>query len=283
LLAVTAPTDFSASVAGGSLGGWVSGRGDPVLVLHGGPGLSDYTEGLSDELKSAFTVYRCQQRGLPPSTLEGPFDISTHVDDALAVFDANDLDQVWLVGHSWGGHLALFFASLHPERCRGILCVDPQGAVGDGGEADLAANVTARLTPEARARAMELDQRATDGEESEQDAAEGLRLIWPGYFADPASAPPMPDIDLSVECFTQTVNSVNLHLDQQTLAKALPSITVPASFVLGAQSPIPPIHGYRTANLLPSAFVHEIDDCGHFVWMEQPGVTLQALRRLSGV
>jgi pimeloyl-ACP methyl ester carboxylesterase len=57
---------------------------------------------------------------------------------------------------------------------------------------------------------------------------------------------------------------------------------MPVAFVLGAQSPIPPIHGYRTANLIPGAFVHEVDDCGHMVWIEPPGMTLRALRQLTG-
>jgi proline iminopeptidase len=268
--------DFDVPVAGGSLGGWVSGSGDPVLLLHGGPGVSDYTKGLAEEIETRFTVYRYQQRGLAPSTLEGPFEVATHVDDALAVLNANNLEQAWLVGHSWGGHLALFVASLHPDRCRGVLCIDPQGAVGDGGGRDLETNVLARLTPEDRERAMA-------SEESGEDAVEGLRLIWPGYFADPESAPPMPDIDLSVECFDQTVASINRHFEEQTLAKALPQLTIPVTFVLGAQSPIPPIHGYRTANLIPGAYVHEVDDCGHFVWMERPGVTFDALRQLTGI
>jgi pimeloyl-ACP methyl ester carboxylesterase len=103
--------------------------------------------------------------------------------------------------------LALFFASLYPDRCRGVLCLDPLGAVGDGGEGDLEANLEARLTPEARERAEELDRRAMAGEGAKGDAVEGLRLVWPGYFADPASAPPMPDLDLSVECYSQTLDS----------------------------------------------------------------------------
>jgi pimeloyl-ACP methyl ester carboxylesterase len=276
------PADFDAPVAGGALGGWVTGRGDPVLVLHGGPGLSDYTDALADELNTMFTVYRYQQRGLPPSALEGPFHIARHVDDALAVLNANGLDKAWLVGHSWGGHLALFFASQHPDRCRGVLCLDPLGAVGDGGEGDLEANLGARLTTEAQERAEDLDRRAMAGEGTKEDAVEGLRLVWPGYFADPASAPPMPDLDLSIECYSQTFDSIHQHLDEQTLAQALPLVTVPVAFVLGAQSPIPPIHGYRTANLIPGAFVHEVDACGHMVWLERPGVTLQALRQLSG-
>jgi pimeloyl-ACP methyl ester carboxylesterase len=275
--------EFSVPVDGGTLGGWVAGQGDPALVLHGGPGLSDATSGLADELSGAFTVYRYQQRGLSPSSADGPFTVETHVADAIAVLDANHLHQVWLVGHSWGGHLALFLVSLYPEPFRGVLVLDPLGAVGDGGEHDLDVNLGARLSPEARERARALDERAMAGEGSNTDAVEGLRLAWPGYFADPASAPPMPELDLSIDCYSQTFDSIHQHLNQKTLMKALPLVTVPVAFVLGAQSPIPPLHGYRTANLIPGALVHEVEECGHFVWMEQPGATLQALRQLTGL
>jgi hypothetical protein len=59
-----------------------------VLVVHGGPGLSDYTAPLAAELEDAFGVIRYQQRGLAPSTTSGPFGISEHVADAIAVLDA---------------------------------------------------------------------------------------------------------------------------------------------------------------------------------------------------
>ena len=48
------------------------------LILHGGPGMSDYTSSLADELVEEFTVYRYQQRGLAPSTTDGPFTVETH-------------------------------------------------------------------------------------------------------------------------------------------------------------------------------------------------------------
>ncbi len=43
---------FMAAVSEGTLGGWVSGEGRPVLLLHGGPGLSfSYLGGLAPELQ----------------------------------------------------------------------------------------------------------------------------------------------------------------------------------------------------------------------------------------
>ena len=79
---------FTASVPGGVITASQTGSGAPVLLLHGGPGLSDYTAPLAAELDDAFTVIRFQQRGLEPSTTSGPFDIGRHVADAVAVLDA---------------------------------------------------------------------------------------------------------------------------------------------------------------------------------------------------
>jgi len=41
-----------------------------------------------------------QQRGLPPSSVDGPFTVEQHLADAAAVLDARDADRVVVVGHS---------------------------------------------------------------------------------------------------------------------------------------------------------------------------------------
>src|SRR5580658_760402 len=66
------PGEIRARVPEGSITGWLAGDGPPVLVLHGGPGLSDYTAPLAAELTDAFGVIRYQQRGLAPSVTSGP-------------------------------------------------------------------------------------------------------------------------------------------------------------------------------------------------------------------
>ena len=53
----------------GQLGGWNTGGGAPVLVLHEGPGLSfNYLEELIDDIGSGFEVATYQQRGPAPSS-----------------------------------------------------------------------------------------------------------------------------------------------------------------------------------------------------------------------
>ena len=68
--------------AGPIAGSW-SGEGDDLLLLHGGPGLSDYMDLVEGETAGWRTI-RYQQRGLSPLTVEGPFSVERHVADAVA-------------------------------------------------------------------------------------------------------------------------------------------------------------------------------------------------------
>ena len=268
---------FTASVPGGVIAAWQTASGPPVLILHGGPGWSDYTESLADELEDAFRVIRFPQRGLEPSTTSGPFSIEQHVADAIAVLDAAGADRAYVIGHSWGGHLAMHLAARHQDRLLGLVLVDPLGAVPDGGLSDLGAILVERMSPQLAARAQALQERSQAGEATIEDVLEGLAVIWPGYFAAPDKAPPVPPLRISQECFAGTFASIQSHFEDKTLERLLPALAVPSVFVLGAASPIPPRHGVASAALIPDARHIIEDDCGHFPWLERPGVVRRAL------
>ena len=277
------PTELEIPVTGGELHAWRQGSGPPVVVLHGGPGLSEYTQALVGELDDAFTVHRYQQRGLAPSTTSGPFDIETHVADAVAVLDGFGLERACVVGHSWGGHLAMYLAARHPDRLLGLVSVDPLGAIPDGGEADMERILTERIPPEGLAKALELDRRAMAGEGTPEDALESLAILWPGYFSPHAAAPPMPDIELSIPCYAGTFDSIHEQFALGTLQTLLPGLEVPSFFLLGADSPIPPEHGIASAALIPGARYEVLDDCGHFIWLEAPGSVRRALDAVAAL
>jgi pimeloyl-ACP methyl ester carboxylesterase len=273
-------TTFSAPAAGGVLSGWVAGEGQPVLILHGGPGLTyTYADAAAEELVGAFRVANFQQRGLAPSVEDGPFTIEQALADVVAVLDHLGWDRAYVVGHSWGGHLAFHAAVALPDRLLGVLAIDPLGAVGDGGMAAFEAEMFAR-TPEAdRQRARDLDEQATAGNGTEADALEGLRLVWPAYFADPPNAPPMPPIRISIPAsalFEEIVKEL------PALEKALPAVRVPLGALVGARSPMPPDEaGLASAARVPSGWGISIPDAGHFPWIESPGCVAAAMNRLA--
>ena len=201
--------------------------------------------------------------------------------DATAVLDAAGVGRAHVIGHSWGGHLAMHLAVRHPGRVAGLVIADPLGAVPDGGLSDMEQNLTARIRPELAARARELDERAMAGQGTAKDPLESLAIVWPGYFSSPQAAPPMPPLRLSAECYAGTFASIQEHFDQHTLERSLPALTAPALFVLDAASPIPARHGMATAALIPGA-QHQIEDCGHFPWLERPVSVRKAWNTSAG-
>jgi pimeloyl-ACP methyl ester carboxylesterase len=263
----------------GFLGGWVQGTGLPVLLLHGGPGLSyEYMESLAPELGEGYSVASYQQRGLAPSSEQGPFTVADNVSDVGRVLDGLGWDVAVLVGHSWGGHLALHVAAAIPARVSAVLAVDPFGAVGDGGEQQFEAEMNARTPADVRQRAIELDERAMRGEGSEEDAIESFRLVWPAYFPSRESAPPMPAIRMSVACYSETFES--LHEELPRLDSALPSIQVPVGFVAGEASPMPNSSSTDAAHRIANAWVETVPEAGHFPWLDIPGCVRSGFNRL---
>jgi pimeloyl-ACP methyl ester carboxylesterase len=272
--------EFRAPAEGGSIVGWRSDdAGPPALLLHGGPSLSEYLESLATELDGAMTTVRYQQRGLPPSVVDGPKDVDAHVADAVAVLNALGWERGWLVGHSWGGHLAMHLAVAHPERVLGLVILDTLGAVADGGTAALGPNLMAELSDEDRARAQELDARDDRGEASEADRREMMSLLWPYYFGDPSAAPPMPDFRFHTSG-AETWASIFSHFERGTLERGLPGLDMPVLITHGERSPIPLVEAARTAALMPNArlFVHE--GRGHWPWLEEPGIVRRLVSEL---
>jgi proline iminopeptidase len=151
---------FRAATRGGELGGWITGEGEPLLLLHGGPGLSfEVLADIAADVGEGFRIAAYQQRGLEPSTLEGPFSVEQEIADVVAVLDALGWERAWVAGHSWGGHLVLRLIAAHPERLLGALSIDPIGVVGDGGDGGFSAEMVARLPLAAGDRVRELEER----------------------------------------------------------------------------------------------------------------------------
>lgn len=274
-------TEFSTGDDGPLIAGRRAGSGPPVLLLHGGPGLGfDYLRDLADELAEDNDVAWYQQRGLAPSAAEGPYTVAADVDDARRVLDGLGWDKAWVVGHSWGGHLALHVASALPDRLFGALAVDPLGSVGDGRWPEFDEEILRRTPAELRDRARELDELTTEGVGGNELALEQMRLVWPAYFADPEQAPPMPELQIASDRSAQMVQSIFAELPG--LEAGLPGIRVPVGFVHGSRSPMPVACSIDAAERIPDAWVELVDGAGHFVWVERPGAVRTALRRLTG-
>jgi pimeloyl-ACP methyl ester carboxylesterase len=275
---------FTAGTGAGPIAGSAGAAetGPPLLLMHGGPALSDYMVMLEPEL-AGWRPIRYQQRGLPPSSASGPFTVAQHVADAVAVLDELGTGPAVVLGHSWGGHLALHLALARPDLVAGLVLADPLGGIGDGGFAALGRALIDRMTPGNAAGFATVSARLAGPGASHGDQVAALALMWPSYFAHPATAPPLPDgMDISEQCYAETMGDVIAQLSGG-FGDRLRAIAAPAVFVLGEQSPLPPAEGQRTAAAMARAEVRLVPAAGHLPWHERPGCVAAALDRVRSL
>jgi proline iminopeptidase len=270
--------EFRAPTAEGDLVGWVN-DGPPsaaeALLLHGGPGLSEYLDTLVAELDGLVSTARYQQRGLAPSSESGDQSVDGHVADAVAVMDALGWQKPLVIGHSWGGHLALHLAVAHQEKIGGLVILDALGAVGDGGIAEFGPALQVGLSDQATARIAELDAKESL---TESERREHLAILWPNYFGDPTTAPPMPEMRFGAGS-EATWASIMAHFEAATLERGLPTVTVPTLVIHGGRSPIPLAQAEQLVALMPNARLVVHAGKGHWPWLEEPGFVRAELER----
>ncbi|PFN77614.1 proline iminopeptidase [Bacillus sp. AFS076308] len=105
-----------------------NGKGTPLVVLHGGPGSSCFSlQGLK-ELSKDRPVILYDQLGCGRSdrpTDKSLWRIERFVEELAQVRTALNLDEVHILGHSWGTTLAAAYALTQPVGIKSIIFSSP--------------------------------------------------------------------------------------------------------------------------------------------------------------
>jgi len=248
------------------------GKGEPVLVLHGGPGLEygyllPRLPQISDVNRFIFFDQRSCGRTI------GPFDsarmtIPQFVEDIEGLRKAFDLGKMNLMGHSWGGLLALFYAVRYPEHLKSLILISTAGASSDY-LAPFVENIRSSRT-EKDAAEMNRLQDAPGFKTSPERVEAWYRAYFRSFFFDRKLA------DQLVVKLTQQSVDVDAHdflfkgLTAYDIHSRLDSILVPALIVHGKQDPLPALCSERIHDHLPNSRLVLIDRCGHFPFIERP-------------
>jgi proline iminopeptidase len=103
----------------------------PVIIANGGPGFSHpyllQNDVFTTRLAHNRQIVFYDQRGDGKSKLrhpDAPEDMNAQVADLDALRAQLGLQKFNLIGHSWGGLLAMGYASVHPEHIEKLLLID---------------------------------------------------------------------------------------------------------------------------------------------------------------
>jgi len=99
--------------------------GRPVVFLHGLSGHGGRWRLLAERELADFRVIAPDLRGHGDSTRLPPWRLEQHAADVIDLLDMLELDRVPLVGHSYGGAIALHATARAPERVERLALLDP--------------------------------------------------------------------------------------------------------------------------------------------------------------
>lgn len=105
------------------------GTGDPILLIHGGGTWMYSWRNVIDSLSKTYTVFACDMPGHGYTTQQ--IEPDYNLDDFAVFIDTFinhfQLDKVTLIGNSWGGGWALYYAEKFPQKVNKLILIDPSG------------------------------------------------------------------------------------------------------------------------------------------------------------
>ena len=276
------------------------GQGEPVLVIHGGPGIPDVgpwpgLEPLTDRIRA----YHFAQRGSGASTrpfdrfdtgnvwevmqtVEAKLGLGAQIADIERIRRILGVDRLTLIGHSFGGLIAAMYAAEFPEHIKALVLVTPADLlVFPSPNGDLFELVRERLPEDERERYDAFLARYLDfgslGAMSEQELVERQRELGHFYLlamgADTEEMQgEMPDAGGWVvpACFL----SLGRRHDWR---EELSAVSAPALVIHGTDDLQPEAASLAYVDALPNAELVRIEGAQHFPHQTQPAEFAQAV------
>lgn len=106
----------------------IKGKGEPLVILHGGPGLNhSYFKPHLKPLHQKFRIIYYDQRACGKSAVPSPDSISINmlVEDLEALRKFLDAEKINLLAHSWGAVLAVHYALAYPDNVKKVILSNP--------------------------------------------------------------------------------------------------------------------------------------------------------------
>ena len=252
-----------------------SGRETPLLLLHGGPGAPSFYLGPLRRLAVDRPVIFYDQLGAGRS--DRPSDtslwrIDRFVNELATVREALDLEDVHILGNSWGSMLAVDYILTKPEGVHSLILASPALSVRRWtADAD---RLIAKL-PESAQKAIRRSEKAKTYDDPEYQAATDEY-----YRRHLTRTDPMPEeMRLTMENFGTEVYmymwgptefTATGTLRNYEREDVLPEIDLPVLFTVGRHDEATPETVLHFQSLVPGSKIEILENSAHMTMLDEP-------------
>lgn len=266
------------SVKDGKLFYRIAGKGVPLIVLHGGPGLDqDYLlpqlYKLAENNLVVFYDQRGSGRSLETKLDEKHINIDQFVDDLEALQISLGFDKFILMGHSWGGLLAMQYAVDHQENLIGLILLDTAPADYKGQQAFI--DEFGLRTKDIHNDIKPLFAYNDFKELNATQISDLYRKLFSVYFYKPEEVK-----DLSLNFSVASAQSGFKVMEEMSktywlqpnvnLFPKLKKLKVPTFILHGKQDIVPVWTAQEINDAIPQSEIVILDQSDHFPYIEQP-------------
>ena len=248
------------------------GSGEPIVVLHGGPGF-DHRQFLPYiwELAARHKVILFDQRGTGLSS--GPIDsksisIDSFIADIEGVRNAFGIERMNLLGHSWGGILAMHYGVRHPENLRSLVLCSTAASFESFGE--MRETYEANRLPDDAALLQEIY--SSDGfQNGDPQAVERFwRIYFKPYFADQelASRLDLQFTENSIMYGNEVAGHIFESIGEFDLHEDLQVIRCPTLVIHGDADPMPVKYAEMIHDSIDGSELVIAEGAGHWLFVD---------------
>jgi proline iminopeptidase len=269
----------------------VVGSGPPVIVLHGGPDF-DHTY-LLPELdrvaRHARLVYYDQRgRGRSADGVR-PEDVTlaSEMSDLDALRRSIGAESVGLIGHSWGGLLAMEYAARHPDRVTRLILLNTAPA-SHADWTSLRERLPSMRAPGEVNRMREIAATSAYRAGDLGAEAEYYRVHFHVTVRDPELLETIvarlrvhfdPRRVLIARAIEDRLNEETSKLAGYDLIPRLAAIDTPTLLIHGEDDMIPIDLVGHIADSMPAATISALAGLGHFAFAENPDLVADRITR----
>ncbi len=242
-----------------------------VIVVHGGPGLPhEYFHPALSSLGPYVTLVYFDRRAdmLSTRSLHEPVSLDEMADDIDALRQKLGLSRVTLLGHSFGGAIALTYALKHPENVKRLILVGTSAVLEN--PADIEKRMMKSLSPDEMAAFSSNEGRTGAGSPCDR-VRNRYRALFPHYFLHKPDAVTL-DRGTYMAYFDMLARKQMAADDKDRfdVRAQLGQIDVPVLILEGRYDQVTPL-GYSSemAKELPQSRLVVMEHSGHFPFTEE--------------
>jgi len=272
------------------------GAGEPLVVLHGGPGAShEYLLPYLIPLARHHRLVFIDERGSGKSTgLDDPkgYTVENMADDVEAVRKALNLGKVSLLGHSYGGVLAQAYALKYQDNLTHLVLASTFHSTRQLN--DVFKKMIAAMTPELRGRIESMEKAGLYGHgkdfEKNRYTQDYMVAAWgEGYFPYLYRRHPDAGYDptgggMSWDLYREMWGShgefvIDGNLTSVEYADRLGSLHVPTLITVGDHDESDPAIARDMQRCIPGSQLVVYPDSGHMTFVDQPRLFLDSVEK----